>query len=205
MDPKDSSAQFGSSSQEPVAACDQGQNQSEENKSPFPPPEHSSKQPTQPSQESKTVEIVYKIVHADRPEYSPNGNVYFRYSLPPLRDSTGCFCIAAFYWHDVEAGLECLYYPRIRFFDNLKPIQGSLKGGERGVQSVQISVCIFIYRGGICEDMMFDDNGNQMVIAVMMMDDGSAVTLYAKMVRDGEDENGVSLSNNERERLGLHS
>lgn len=50
-----------------------------------------------------------------------------------------------------------------------------------------------------------DDNGNRIMLVVMITGDGSAVRLYGKMVREGEDENEVWLSKDERGRLRLRS
>ena len=50
-----------------------------------------------------------------------------------------------------------------------------------------------------------DDNENRIMLAIMILKDGSAARLYGKMVREGEDEAEVWLSRDERRRLGLRS
>ena len=50
-----------------------------------------------------------------------------------------------------------------------------------------------------------DENGNRIMLVIMILRDGSAVKLYGKMVRDGDDEKEVWLSADERRRLGLRS
>ncbi len=41
------------------------------------------------------------------------------------------------------------------------------------------------------------------MLAVMILGDGSIVRLYGEMVREGEDENGIQLSSDEHQRLGM--
>ena len=210
MHPRASSAQPGSSLPEARTIEDQtsrGRIQPKQDISSGTPSEHSFKQPAHSSQDPETVDIKYKIVSSDRYEYSLNGNVYFRYNVPPERRSTGWFCIVAFHWHDVQAEFECVYHPSIKLFEDFKAIQGSLKGGRGGIQSVQISMWNFADRGPDLnlKHRVNDDNGNRIMLAVMITEDGSAVRLYGKMVREGEDENEVRLSKDERGRLGLRS
>ena len=50
-----------------------------------------------------------------------------------------------------------------------------------------------------------DDNGNRIMLAIMVLGDGSTVRLYGKMVREGDDEREVWLSRDERRRLGMRS
>lgn len=171
----------------------------------FTPPEDPSEQDAQSSQELKTVDTIYKIVCSHRHEYSLKGNVYIRYNVPPEVDSTSWFCIVAFHWHDVQAEFECIYHPSIKLFDNFKRVEGSLRGGSGGIQSVQISMWNFADRGpGLNpKHRVNDDHGNRIMLAVIILKDGSVVRLYGKMVREGEDENEVWLSNDERGRLGL--
>ena len=211
MDPKESSAQSGSSSREPLILGDQANIQSKESISSIMPPEHPSQQPAQrpasSSQDPETVDTIYKIVCSDRYEYSLNGKVYFRYNIPPERRSTGWFCIVAFHWHDVQAEFECVYHPSIKLFDDFKPVQDSLKGGRGGIQSVMISMWNFADRGPDLnpKHTVKDDNGNRIMLAIMITGDKSIVRFYGKIVRDGEDENEVWLSKDERDRLGLRS
>lgn len=208
MHPKVSSVQHGPSSQETIIIDDQttgGNAHPKETTSSVTPPEHLSEQRAHCSQDDGTVDTIYKIVCSDRQEYSLNGNVYFRYNVPPERESTGWFCIVAFHWHDVQAEFECVYHPSIKLFDNFKPVQGSLRGGKGGIQSVQISMWNFADRGPDLnpKHTVKDDNENRIMLAVMILKDASAVRLYGKMVREGDDEKEVWLSKNERRRLGL--
>lgn len=168
---------------------------------------HPFKQPAHSSQDPETVDIKYKIVCSERYEYSLRGSVYFRYNVPPERRSTSWFCIVAFHWHDVQAEFECVYHPSIKLFENFKPIEGSLRGGGGGIQSVEISMWNFADRGPDLnpKHRVNDDNGNRIMLVVMITGDGSAVRLYGKMVREGEDENEVWLSKDERRRLRLRS
>ena len=50
---------------------------------------------------------------------------------------------------------------------------------------------------------VMDDNGNRIMLVIMILRDGSAVRLYGKMVRDGDDEKEVWLSGDERRRLRM--
>ena len=210
MDFPKSSAQRGSSSQEPILVDDQssrGGTPPNEDMSSVKPAALSSTQPPHSSQDPETVDVIYKIVSSDRYEYSLKGNVYFRYNIPPERRSTGWFCIVAFSWHDVRAEFECVYHPSIKLFDDFKPIEGSLKGGSGGIQSVEISMWNFADRGPDLnpKHTVYDDNGNRIMLAVMITDVGLAVRLYGKRVREGEDASKIWLSKDERRRLGLSS
>ena len=210
MQPKESSVLSGASSQEPTVVNDQPSEGSSQPYNSIPSlmlPEDLPNPPAPSLPDPGTVDTVYKIVYADRQEYLLNGKVYFRYNIPPERNSTGWFCIVAFRWHDVQADLECVYHPSIKLFDDFRPVKGSLSGGSGGVQSVQISMWNFVDRG---PDMnpkhtVKDDNGNRIMLAVLMMGNGSAVRLHGKMIREGEDEKEVWLSSDERIRLGLRS
>ncbi|KAL9128927.1 MAG: hypothetical protein Q9175_007422 [Cornicularia normoerica] len=207
MHPKEPSAQHDPSSQEQIIIDDQtsrGNIQPNKSMSSVTFPERPSEQP---AQDTKTVDTVYKIVYSDRHDYPPNGNVYFRYNVPPERDSTGWFCIVAFHWHEVQAEFECVYHPSIKLFDDFKPVEDSLKGGSGGIQSVQISMWNFADRGPDLnpKHTVKDDNENRIMLAVMILKDASAVRLHGKMVREGEDEKEVWLSEDERARLGLRS
>ena len=210
MHPRAISAQPGSSLRGPIDIEDQsnrGNLQSKQAISSVTPSEHPFKQLAQSSQDPETVDIKYKIVCSDRHDYSLKGSVYFRYNVPPERRSTSCFCIVAFHLHDIQADFECVYYPSIKLFENFKPIEGSLRGGGGGIQSVEISMWNFADRGPDLnpKHTVNDDNGNRIMLVVMITGDRSAVRLYGKMVREGEDENGVWLSKDERRRLGLGS
>ena len=210
MDPKESSMLSGASSQGAIIVKDQASGGSSDPHkgitSLMLPGDHLY-QSAHSSEDPGTVDTIYKIVYSDRHEYLLNGKVYFRYNVPPERNSTGWFCIVAFLWHDVQAELECVYHPSIKLFDNFKPIKGSLSGGSGGVQSVQISMWNFVDRGPDLnpKHTVKDDNGNRIMLVVMMMGDGSAVRLHGKMINEGEDENEVWLSSDERIRLGLRS
>lgn len=210
MNPRESPAQPELSVQGPrdiEDPSDRGNIQSKQATSSGTSSEHPSKQPAHSSQGPETVDIKYKIVCSDRYGYSQKGNVYFRYNVPPERRSTSCFSIVAFHWHDVHAEFECVYHPSIKLFENFKPIEGSLKGGGGGIQSVEISMWNFADRGPDLnpKHTVNDDNGNRIMLVVMITGDGSAVRLYGKMVREGDDENEVWLSKDERGRLGLRS
>ena len=171
------------------------------------PAQDPSEQRTHSSQDLGTVDTVYKIVSSDRQEYALNGNVYIRYNLRSEIDSTGWFCIVAFHWHDVHAEFECIYHPSIKLFDVFKLVEGSLRGGTLRIQGVQISMWNFTERGPDLnpKHTVKDDNENRIMLAIMILADGSAVRLYGKMVREGEDKKGVWLSMDERRRLGLRS
>ena len=208
MHPKESSAQPGTSFQEPIIINDEtsrGNTQPKKSTSSVAPPEHPSEQLAHSSQDAGTVDTIYKIVCSDRQEYSLKGNVYIRYNVPPEKDSTRWFCIVAFHWHDVQAEFECVYHPSIKLFDEFRAVEGSLKGGSGGIQSVQISMWNFADRGPDLnpKHTVKDDNENRIMLAIMILKDASAVRLYGKMVREGEDEKEVWLSKNERGRLGL--
>ncbi|CAF9938993.1 hypothetical protein IMSHALPRED_001161 [Imshaugia aleurites] len=210
MQSKEPSAQPASSWQGFASIDDQTDrvtSQAEESISSVAPPEHLSQQPAHSAQDLGTVDTVYKIVYSNRHEYSLSGNVYFRYNVPPDRDTTGWFCIVAFHWHDVQAEFECVYHPSIRLFDDFKPVEGSLKGGRGGIQGVQISMWNFTDRGPYlnAKHKVKDDNGNRIMLALMILKDGSAVKLYGKLVREGDDEKQVWLSKDEWGRLGLRS
>ena len=182
-----------------------GKSQPEKTRSSVMPQEDPSEQPAHMEQDLVTVDTIYKIVYSDRPHYSANGRLYIRYNVPPEKDSTGWFCIAAFYWEDVQAEFECVYHPSINLFDDFKPVRGSLRGGRREIQSVQILMWNFADRG---PDLNFkhtvrDDNGNRIMLAILMLKDASAVRLHGKMSIGGEDEREVCLSREEHARLGL--
>ena len=169
------------------------------------PQEDPSEQPAHEEQDVVTVDTVYKIVYSNRRLYPADGKLYIRYNVPPERDSTGWFCIAAFYWQDVQAEFECVYHPSINLFDDFKPVKGSLRGGSKGIQSVQILMWNFADRG---PDLNFkhtvrDDNGNRMMLAILILKDESAVRLHGKMLIGGQDEKEVCLSKEEHARLGL--
>lgn len=222
MNPKEKSAQLGSSSQDSIGVDDQtsssspdtigaddqtsrGDIQPEEDVSSVKPLADSSKQPDQASQDTETVDITYKIVCSDHYEYSLTGNVYFRYIVPPEKRSTGWFCIVAFHWQDVRAEFECVYHPTLTLFDEFKQIDGSLKGGSGGIQRVALSMWNFADRGPDLnpKHTVNDDNGNRLMVAIMFTDTGLAVKLYGKIVREGDKEYEVWLSKAERKRLGL--
>ena len=169
------------------------------------PQEDPSEQPAEEDKDLVTVDTIYKMVYSNRKLYPANGNLYIRYNVPPEKDSTGWFCIAAFYWQDVEAEFECVYHPSIKLFDDFKPVKGSLKGGRGGIQSVQILMWNFADRG---PDLNFkhtvrDDNGNRMMLAILVLKDSSAVRLHGKMLIGGQDEKEVCLSREEHARLGV--
>lgn len=208
MDPKDSPAQPGSSSQEAVVVDDQSSRrytQPQNGIASVTPPAYLSRLPTYYPHDPGTVDTVYKIVCSDRRDYLLNGKVYFRYNLPPELDSTGWFCIVAFYCHDVHAEFECVYHPSIKLFDDFRLVQGSLDGGSGGIRSVELSMWNFADRGPDLnlKHTVMDDNGNRIMLALMTLREGSRVTLYGKMVQEGEDENWVGLSGSEGARLGL--
>lgn len=171
------------------------------------PPGHPSKQPVQPTQDPGTVDTIYKIVCSNRQEYSLSGYLYIRYNIPPVRESTGWFCIVAFHWQDVHAEFECVYHPSIKLFEDFKPVAGSLRGGSGGIQGVHVSMWNFADRGPDLnpKHAVRDDNGNRIMLAIMVLGDGSTVRLYGKMVREGDDEREVWLSRDERRRLGMRS
>ena len=210
MHTQEQPVQPGSSSQEPIIVDDhikKGDIQPKKDLSSVTPPEDPSRQPAYSAQDPGTVDTMYKIVCSNRHEYPLKGNVYLRYNVPTERRSTGWYCIVAFHWQDVHAEFECVYHPSIKLFEKFRPIEGSFKGGSRGIQSVQISMWNFADRGPDlnAKHAVRDDNGNRMMLAVMMTGDGSAVRLHGKSVREGEDENDVWLSEAERGRLGLRS
>lgn len=209
MQRTDSSAQPGSSSQKIILIDDQasrGNTQSKKSTS-VTTLAHPPEQAAHSSQNPETIDTIYKIVYSDRQEYSSKGNLYIRYEIPPERDSTGWFCIVAFHWHDVQAEFECVYHPSAKLFDDFKPVRGSLRGGSGGIQNVQISMWNFADRGPDLnpKHTVKDDNENRIMLAIVILGDGSAVRLYGKMVRKEEDENEVWLSKDERGRLGLRS
>ena len=72
---------------------------------------------------------------------------------------------------------------------------------------MQISMWNFADRGPDLnpKHTVKDDNDNRIMLAIVILGDGSAVRLYGKMVRKEEDEKEVWLSKDERERLGLRS
>ena len=72
---------------------------------------------------------------------------------------------------------------------------------------MQISMWNFADRGPYlnAKHKVKDDNGNRIMLVLMILKDGSAVKLYGKLVREGDDEKEVWLSKDERERLGLRS
>ena len=210
MNPKEKSAQPGPSSQDPIDVDDQpssGDIQPREDVSSVKPLADSSKQPSQASPEPDTVDVTYKIVCSDHYEYSLKGNVYFRYIIPPEKRSTSWFCIVAFHWQDVRAEFECVYHPSITLFDDFKPIDGSLKGGSNGIQRVELSMWNFADRGADLnpKHTVNDDNGNRIMLAIMITGTGLAVKLYGKMIREGDKEYEVWLSKAERKRLGLRT
>ena len=182
-------------------------NQPNEDESSVKPLEHSSEQPSQALEEIETVDVLYKIVWADHYEYTQKGNVYFRYIVPPETRSTGWFCIVAFHWQDVRAEFECVYHPSIKLFDEFKPIDGTLKGGSGGIQSVELSMWNFKDRGPDlnAKYTVNDDNGNRVMLALMITGTGSAVKFYGKKIREGDKASEVWLSKGERERLELGS
>ena len=165
----------------------------------------SSDKPQEDEQDLETVDTIYKIVYSDRHDYPATGNLYIRYIVPPEKDSTGWFCIAAFHWQDVQAEFECVYHPFINLFDDFKPVKGSLKGGSREIQSVQILMWNFADRGPNLnfKHTVRDDNGNRIMLAILMLKDASAVRLHGKMLMGGQDEKEVCLSREECTRLGL--
>ena len=171
-------------------------------------PADSSKQPSQASQEpDDTVDVLYKIVCSDHYEYSVTGNVYFRYLIPPERRSTGWFTIVAFHWQDVRAEFEGVYHPAIGLLDDLKPIDGQFKGGSGGIQRVELSMWNYADKGPYLnpKHTVYDDNGNRIMLAIMITSTGSAVKLYGKKIREGDNESEVWLSKDERKRLRLRS
>lgn len=209
MHPNEHPAQPGPSSQAPWIINTQtsrARTPSRPDVSPITPPERPSEQPAQSSSpEPETVDTHYKIVCSDCQEYSLSGNVYIKYIVPPIRESTGWFCIVAFYWHDVQAEFECVYHPTIKLFEDFKPIEGSLEGGKGGIQDLHISMWNFADRGPDLnpKHAVMDDNGNRIMLVIMILRDGSAVKLYGKLVRDGDDEKEVWLSADERRRLRM--
>ena len=184
-----------------------GDNQPNEDESSVKPLEQSSKKPSQASEELETVDVLYKIVGSDQHEYSQKGNVYFRYIVPPERQSTSWFCIVAFHWQDVRAEFECVYHPSITLFDDFKPIDGTLKGGTGGIQRVELSMWNFKDRGPDlnAKYTVNDDRGIRIMLAIMITSTGSVVKLYGKKIREGDNESEVWLSKDERGRLGLRS
>lgn len=209
MQRTDSSAQPGSSSQKTILIDDQasrGNTQSKKSTS-VTTLAHPPEQAAHSSQNPETIDTIYKIVYSDRQECSSKGNLYIRYEIPRERDSTGWFCIVAFHWNDVQAEFECVYHPSAKLFDDFKPVRGSLRGGSGGIQNVQISMWNFADRGPDLnpKHTVKDDNENRIMLAIVILGDGSAVRLYGKMVRKEEDENEVWLSKDERGRLGLRS
>ena len=210
MKSKEISAQLGSSSQDSTDVDDQTSRediQQKEDVSSVKPLAHSSKQPSDPSPDPDTVDVIYKIVGSDRYEYSLTGHVYFRYIIPPEKRSTGWFCIVAFHWQDVQAEFECVYHPSITLFDDFKPIDGTLKGGRRGIQRVELSMWNFADKGPDLnpKHTVNDDNDKRIMHAIMVTATGSAVKLYGKRIRKGDEESEVWLSKAERKRLGLRS
>ena len=210
MQPQKLSGQPGSSSQQPIVIDEQSVKEETQPKEGIPsamPPEYASEQPTHSSPDPDTVDTVYKIVWSDRPEYPLNGKLYIRYNVLPEIHRTVVYCISAFHFQDVRAAFECVYYPSIQLFDNFKPFEGTLRGGSRGVQSVQVSMWYFADRGPYHhpKHTVKDENGNRIMTAVMIMPDQSIVRLHGKMVREGENEDGVWLSGDERRALRLQS
>ena len=210
MHAQEQPGQPGSSSQEPIIVDDETSKGDIQPKKDLPsvtPPGDPCMQSAHSAQDPGTVDTMYKIVCSNRHDYSLKGNVFFRYNVPAQRHSTGWFCIVAFHWQDVQAEFECVYHPSIKLFEKFRPMQGSFRGGRRGIQSVQISMWNFADRGPDlnAKHTVRDDNGNRIMLAVMITGEGSAVRLYGKLVREGEDENDVWLSNDERGRLGLRS
>lgn len=206
MYPKEPSAQPGSSSQAPIIIDDQTSRGNNQPKTTTSARTTSAEDPSkQLPHDPGTVDTIYKIVYSDRREYSLPGKVYFRYNLPPERDSTGWYSIVAFHWHDVQAEFECIYHPSIKLFDNFKAVPGSLSGGRGGIQSVQISMWNFAYRGPDlnAKHTVLDDSGNRIMLALMVLRDRSFVKLYGKLVREGVDADEVWLSEGERRRLGM--
>ena len=86
-------------------------------------------------------------------------------------------------------------------------VEGSLRGGAIGVQGVHISMWDFADRGPDLnpKHAVKDDNGNRIMLAIMILRYGSAGRLYGKMVREGDDETVVWFSREERRRLGMPS
>ena len=214
MNPKEKSAQLGSSWQDPIVADDQnsrGDSQPKEDISSVKPQAASSEQPSQASQDpdtdTDTVDVTYKIVCSDRYEYSLGGKVYFRYLVPPEKRSTSWFCIVAFHWLDVRAEFECVYHPSIKLFEDFKPVESTFKGGSNGVQRVELSMWNFADRGADLnpKHTVYDDNGNRILLAILIKGTRLAVKLYGKMLReeDKDKEDAVWLSEGERKRLGL--
>lgn len=72
---------------------------------------------------------------------------------------------------------------------------------------MQISMWNFADRGPDLnpKHTVKDDNEHRIMLAIVILRDGSTVRLYGKMVREGEDVNEVWLSKDERARLGLRS
>ena len=161
----------------------------------------------QPPQDTDTVDVTYKIVWSDLYEYCLPGYVYFRYLIPPEKRSTGWFCIVAFHWQDVRAEFECVYHPTITLFDEFKPIDGTLKGGKKKIKKVELSMWGFADRGPDLnpKHAVYDDNGNRTLLAIMTEDTEFGVKLYGKMIREGDKESEVWLSEDERRRLRLPS
>lgn len=207
MQPEQPPARPGSSTQEPSVIDEQsggGNTQPENGSSLDMPFQHLYRLPTYFPHDPGTVDTVYKIV-SKYGRYELSGKVYFRYNIPPNRDSTGWFCIVAFYWYDVHAEFECVYHPSIQLFDDFRPVPGSLDGGTGGIRSVELSMWSFADRGPDLnmKHTVLDDNGNRIMLALITLGGGLRVTLYGKMVREGEDESRVFLSQNEAARLGL--
>ena len=208
MNPKEVSAQLGSSSEDSISVDDEtsrGDIQQKEDVSSVKPPAQSSKQPSHASPDPDTVDVIYKIVGSNHYEYLQKGNVYFRYLIPPERRSTGWFCIVAFHWQDVRAEFECVYHPSITLFDDFKPIEGTLKGGSGGIQRVELSMWNFSDRGPDLNPKytVNDDRGKRIMLAIMITRTGLVVKLYGKMIREGDNESEVWLSKDERRRLKL--
>ena len=212
MNPKEASAQLGSSSSSSSQdskgfdiQTSTGDIQQNEDMSSAKPLADSSEQPSNASQEPDTKDAIYKIVFADRWAYALTGYVYFRYLIPPEKRSTGWFCIVAFHWQDVQAEFECVYHPSIMLFDDFKPIEGSFKGGSRKIQRLELSMWHFRDRGPDLnpKHAVNDDNGNRIMLATMITDDGSAVKLFGKRLREGDKQDEVSLSRAEFTRVGL--
>ena len=131
--------------------------------------------------------------------------MYFKYIVHPGRRSTGWFCVVSFEWQDVRARFECVFHPSLTLFDDFKPIEGSLKGGSRKILTVQLFMWNFADRGPDLDPKhtVFDDNANRIMLAIMITGAGLVVKLYGKMIREGDKESEVRLSNNERRKLGL--
>lgn len=213
MNPREAPVQPGSSSQQPINTNDQncrGETPDPPTYSPITPPERPSGQPSQTSPYPDRITTHYKICCLDRQEYDKNsGDVYITYNIRPevLRETTGWYCFVSFYWYDVQAKFECVYHPAIQLFENFKFVEGTLKGGDIGVQGVQISMWDFADMGPDLnpKHAVKDDNGNRIMLAIMILRSGTAARLYGKMVRDGDDEKEVWFSKDERTRLGMSS